>query len=113
MGKGIVGQSVILYEKVRTGTDSFQHPIYDESPVTVENVLIGEPSTDDITSSTDLYGKTIAYMLGIPKGDDHDWKDATVEFFGRKYKTFGFPVEGVEANIPLRWHKKVRVAAHE
>lgn len=48
-------------------------------------------------------------MLGIPKGDLHHWEDSTVEFFGQKYKTFGFTIEGIEANIPLAWHKKVRV----
>lgn len=113
MGKGITGQSIILYEKTQVGTDAFKHPIYAETAVTVEDVLIGEPTTDDITTSTDLYGKKLVYTLGIPKGDTHDWKDVTVEFFGRKFKTFGIPVEGIEANIPLRWHKKVRVEAYE
>lgn len=105
----IVGSTVILYEKTQSGVDGFNNPIYTESPVEVENVLIGEPTTDDITDSVNLYGKKIAYMLGIPKGDLHHWEDSTVEFFGQKYKTFGFAIEGIEANIPLAWHKKVRV----
>lgn len=105
----IVGSTVILYEKTQSGVDGFNNPIYTESPVEVENVLIGEPTTDDITDSVNLYGKKIAYMLGIPKGDLHHWEDSTVEFFGHRYKTFGFTIEGIEANIPLAWHKKVMV----
>lgn len=113
MGKGITGQSVILHVKKQTGTDAFLHPVYETEKVTVENVLIGQPSTDEITASTDLYGKVIAYTLGIPKGDAHEWKDTFVEFFGKTFHTIGFPIEGIEANIPLRWHKKVMVEAYE
>ena len=61
------GISVTLYEQVQMGTDRFGAPIYEEVPVEVENVLVGEPSTDDITTATQMYGKTIQYMLGIPK----------------------------------------------
>ena len=63
---------------------------------TVTNVLIGEPSGD-------------GYTLGIPKGDAHDWTDRKIGFFGMLWRTVGEPVQGIEANIPLRWHRKVRV----
>ena len=113
------GISVTLYEQVQTGTDRFGAPIYEEVPVEVENVLVGEPSTDDITTATQMYGKTIQYMLGIPKGDEHDWMDKKVSWtdaYGNVYdvKTFGFPITGIEANIPpqLPWHMKVRCEAY-
>ena len=113
------GISVILYEKVQTGTNDFGAPIYEEVPVQVDNVLIGEPSTEDITTSTALYGKTIKYMLGIPKGDTHDWKDKRVSWtdaYGITHTvmTFGFPITGIEANIPAQipWHMKVRCEAY-
>lgn len=105
----ITGTTVILYEKVQTGVDGFNHPIYTETPITVDNVLIGEPSSDDIADSVNLYGKKIVYMLGIPKGDSHNWEDSAVEFFGERYKTFGYTIQGIESNIPLSWHKKIRV----
>jgi len=112
------GTTVTLYEQTITGYDSFNAPIYEETPVKVADVLIGEPSTDDITTSTDLYGKSIICMLGIPKGDTHDWQDKKVAWtddYGRTHvlKTFGYPITGIEANIPTRWHKKVRCAAYE
>lgn len=113
------GIKVILYEQTQTGTDDFGAPIYEETPVEVENVLVGEPSTDDITSSVSLFGKTIKYMLGIPKGDQHDWTDKKVSWtdaYGITYtvKTFGFPITGIEENIPqqLPWHMKVRCEAY-
>lgn len=64
----------------------------------IDNVLVGEPSSD---------GKM--YTLAIPKGDNHEWTDKIVEFFGRKFRTVGFPEQGIEENIPLAWHKKIRV----
>ena len=113
------GTTVILYSEVQTGTDPFGAPIVEEEPIEVENVLVGEPSTDDITTSTQMYGKTIQYMLGIPKGDTHDWMDKKVSWtdaYGNTHtvKTFGFPITGIEANIPaqLPWHMKVRCEAY-
>lgn len=107
------GVTVTLYEKAQTGTDDFGAPVYAETPTEVANVLIGEPTTDDITSSTQLYGKVIRYMLGIPKGDGHSWEDARVEWtdsYGIQHlaRTFGIPITGVETNIPGPWHMKVR-----
>lgn len=110
------GLTVTLYEKTQTGADPFGAPVYAEEAVPVDNVLIGTPSTDDITTTTSLYGKRIDYMLGIPKGDTHDWKDKKVTWtdaYGTEHvvQTFGFPITGVEANIPGPWHMKVRCEA--
>lgn len=113
------GISVLLYEQMQTGVDPFGAPVYEEEPVEVENVLVGEPSTDDITTSTQLYGKTIQYMLAIPKGDTHDWMDKKVSWIDaygivHNVKTFGFPITGIEANLPpqIPWHMKVRCEAY-
>ena len=111
------GTTVTLYEQTPAGTDAFGTPIYTEKAETVENVLIGEPTSDDIAVSTALYQKQITYMLGIPKGDTHDWRDKRVEWvdaYGITHtvKTFGFPITGVEANVPTRWHMKVRCAEY-
>lgn len=103
------GITVGLHVRTQTGEDALNNPIYSSIVENVANVLVGEPTTDDITSSINLYGKRIQYMLGIPKGDTHNWKDAEVEIFGRTFRTFGDTIEGIEANIPTPWHKKVRV----
>jgi len=103
------GVPVVLHVRTQTGVDAFNNPVYSDTTVTVNNVLIGQPTTDDITDSIELYGKRIEYMLGIPKGDTHDWEDTVVEFWGQSYHTFGFTIQGIEANIPTPWHRKVRV----
>lgn len=103
------GVTVILHEKTQTGVDGLNNPVYAVSPVPVENVLVGEPTTDDITSSISLYGKRIQYMLGLPKGDAHVWTDTEVEIFGETFRTFGDMIQGIEANVPTPWHRKVRV----
>ena len=107
------GVSIILYNKTQTGTDDFNRPIYDEVLETVENVLIGEPTTEDIVNEMELSGKRLAYTLAIPKGDEHDWNNKTVEFFGERFKTFGKPTQGIDYLIPLQWNKKVKVEAYE
>lgn len=113
------GTSVTLYQEIQTGTDPCGAPIIELEPVEVENVLVGEPSTDDITTSTELFGKKIEYMLGIPKGDEHDWTNKKVSWtdaYGKTHTvmTFGFPITGIEANLPsqLPWHMKVRCEAY-
>ena len=103
------GVPVTLYKKTQTGVDAFNNPTYSVQAEIVNNVLVGQPTTDDVTSSISLYGKRIEYMLGIPKGDAHDWRDATVVIFNRTFRTFGDVIEGIEENIPTPWHKKVRV----
>lgn len=103
------GITVILYEKTKTGEDEFMSSIYVENPVEVENVLVSPASSTDVVDSLTLYGKKAVYTMAIPKGDNHIWEDRTVEFFGAKWKTVGFPTEGIEELIPLSWNKKVMV----
>lgn len=108
----IKGTPVKLHVRTQNGTDGFDRPTYDDEIVTVDNVLIGEPSTEDITNELNLSGKRIAYVLAIPKGDTHIWTDTIVEFFGGKFKTVGIPTQGIEDNIPLAWNKKVKVECY-
>lgn len=107
------GIDIIRYNKTQTGADGFGAPIYSESPEVVHNVLIGEPATEDIVNDLQLYGKRLAYTLALPKGDSHDWDNITVEFFGQKFRTYGAVTEGIEAMIPLRWNRKVKVERYE
>lgn len=108
----IKGVTIKLLEKVQTGADDFGAPVYEETPVDIENVLVGEPSTEDITQTLNLYGKHVQYVLAIPKGDTHEWEDKKVilpEPFAGTYQTIGFSTAGIEENIPLSWNRKVKV----
>lgn len=108
----ITGIDVILHTKTQTGTDPLGAPIYTRTTETVQNVLVGEPTADDLINELQLYGKRLAYTLAIPKGDSHDWDDAEVEFFGKKFRTYGTAVQGIEHLVPLNWNKKVKVEAY-
>lgn len=110
---GIHGILIELAVKVQTGTDSFNRPVYDTEWVTVDNVLIGQPSTEEVTDELNLSGKRLDYLLGIPKGDTHDWEDTQVRFWGQVYQTIGAPTQGIESMIPLSWNKKVKVMRYE
>lgn len=105
----ISGMTVYLLTTKQVGVNAFNEPIYSEIEEPVDNVLVGEPTADDITTTLNLYGKKIAYTLAIPKGDTHDWEDARIRIWGELYHTIGFPTQGIEANIPLSWNKKVKV----
>lgn len=103
------GTTIQLVKTTQTGTNDFGEPIYSEELVNVPDVLVGSPTTDDVTSTLSLYGKKIEYVLGIPKGDTNDWVDAEVVIWGERYRTIGYPTTGEQANIPLRWGQNVKV----
>lgn len=105
----LTGIPVILYDKVKTGTDAFNAPVYTETAVEVKNVLVCPVSTEDIVTAQQLYGKRAVYELCIPKEDSHDWENRTVEFYGKKWKTFGIPLEWINHLVPGDWNRKVKV----
>lgn len=103
------GIDIVLYTKTQTGEDAIRNPVYAETPVTVHNVLVGQPSTEELTTELQLTGRRIVYTLAIPKGDTHDWNDVRVDFWGQTFRTIGSAVQGIESMIPLCWNKKVQV----
>lgn len=103
------GTTVQIVQLTQTGTDPFGAAIYSEELVDVADVLVGQPSTEDVTNALQMYGKRIAYTLGIPKGDTHNWTDAEVVIWGGRYRTIGYPITGESENIPLRWGQNVHV----
>ena len=109
----IKGITVKLYEHQQTGTDPFNRPVYEDTPVDVENVLVGQPTEAEVLDTLNLTGRKAIYVLGIPKGDTHDWEDKKVEFWGLTFKTIGMPIQGIEEMVPLSWNKKIRVERYE
>lgn len=110
MFKGI---DVILVDGKEIGKDEFNRPIIQEKKIYVHDVLVAPSSTNDITSSIDLTGKKAIYTLAIPKDDRHDWEGRKVIFFNKEWRVLGFPIEGIEENIPLKWNKKVMVERYD
>ena len=109
MESQINGITVRLYEPIQTGVDAFKHPVYEDVPVDVKNVLVAPAETKDIIDELQLSGKRLEYILCIPKEDTHIWEDRTVEFYGQKWRTFGFPQTWIPGMVPLDWNTKVKV----
>lgn len=109
----IKGETVVLIEKTVTGTNPIGEPITLEHQEAVDNVLIGTPSTEAAIEDLNLYGKRIAYVLGIPKGDTHNWKDAEIYIRGQRFRSYGFPLTQTEENVPGPWNTQVKVEAYE
>lgn len=107
------GIPVTLYERTQSGTDAFNAPIYSETPVTVENVLVSPVSAEAVVGELQLYGKRAVYELCLPKGDAHDWEDCRVDFFGQSWRVYTPVEEWIEAMVPLDWNKKVRVERYD
>lgn len=57
------GIDVVLYEKHQTGEDAFHAPVYEETPVTVHNVLVGAPDTAAIVNELTLPGRRLSWPL--------------------------------------------------
>lgn len=103
------GIDVTLYEPVRSGTDAFGAAVFTERPVVIGNVLVSPSGSSDAPDELQLSRRVEAYELCIPKGDDHTWQGASVEFFGRRFQVVGIPMEWMEHLLPLDWNRKVRV----
>lgn len=109
MASLIKGITVVLYDRIQTGVDDFNHPIYREEPVSVDNVLVTPVNTSAITGDVQMEGKRAEYELCIPKKNTNVWENRVVEFYGHKWKTIGIPQKWIEENVPLDWNKKVLV----
>ena len=109
----IKGEKVILIEKKITGLDLFGKEIYSEEEIEIDNVIIGSPTFDQSTESMQLEGKKLAFTLGIPKCDKHDWKDKVIIIRGMRFKSYGFPLVQTSANVPGKWNTQVKVERYE
>lgn len=109
----IKGITVTLIDRVEIERDPFGNPVYEEKEIKVNNVLVAPTTSDDIVNSMQLEGKKAVYVIGIPKGDNHNWENREVKFFGQRFKTFGKVTQGIEGLIPLDWNKKVQVEVYE
>lgn len=109
------GITVMLLERSQEETDPFNAPIFGGAMIEVENVLVAPEGSagETVFSETDLNSRKSTYILAIPKGDNHNWENCEVQFFGRRWKVIGMPTEGIEGLIPLSWNRKVRVEAIE
>ncbi len=109
----IKGITVTLIDKKVIGKDPFGKAIKEDVEIEVENVLISPVNSTDIINELNLEGKKAIYKLAIPKGDENIWENREVLFFGKKWRTIGLPIQGIEELIPLDWNKQIMVERYE
>lgn len=108
------GITVTLYDRTQAGTDALNKPIYTETAITVDNVLVAPSASMEVLEPTNLEGRRSDYTMAIPKGDTNDWSAGKkVSFFGQYWRIIEIPEEGIEWLIPLGWNKKVKVIRYE
>lgn len=108
------GITITLYDRTQTDVDELNNPVYSETPVSVDNVLVAPVSSTEVLDTYNLTGRKAVYQLGVPKGDTHEWTAGKkVNFFGEDWRIIELPEEGIEKLIPLVWNKKVRVERYE
>ena len=108
------GIAVTLYDRSKIGTDELNQPIYDETPVVVDNVIVAPLNDTEVLETYNLTGRRAEYQLGIPKGDTHEWTAGKkVRFFDEDWRIIGMPTLGIEVMIPLSWNAKVKVERYE
>ena len=101
--------TVQLAVKTEGTPDPFGMPTETEQLIDVPGCLVGQPSTDDIAQTMEMYGKRIAYVVGVPKSDVNSWVDTDVIIWGERFRTIGYPETGIQGNIPLKWGQNVKV----
>lgn len=99
--------TVLLKDEYEVGHDAFNAPIYEYVDIPIQGCLVAPVRSEDVVTTLSLYGKHAVYEIAIPKGDMHDWENKQVVFFGRTFQTFGYVMQGIEENIPLKWNGKV------
>lgn len=63
----LAGERVTVW-RPSTTYDERMDPVTTWEPETVENVLFGRPSTEDVDEAMRQFGVRVQYALGIPKG---------------------------------------------
>ena len=108
------GITITLWDRTKTDVDELNNPVYTETSVSVDNVLVAPVNSTEVLDTYNLTGRKAVYQLAIPKGDTNNWTAGTkVSFFGEDWRIIELAEEGIESLIPLQWNKKVRVERYE
>ena len=108
------GITITLWDRTKTDVDELNNPVYTETSVSVDNVLVAPVNSTEVLDTYNLTGRKAVYQLAIPKGDTNNWTAGKkVSFFGEDWRIIEIAEEGIEALIPLQWNKKVRVERYE
>ena len=101
---------VEVVRRVRTGTDRFGAPVYENETETVAGVLPQPGGTSDLGAERPE-GVRVDMTFHFPKGYGRSLKGCAVVYGGRAYRVIGDPQPYVEANTPGPWDLAVETEA--
>ena len=106
----IVGESVTVLSRQKTGVDALNSPVYGwVSEGDVENVLVAPGSAADVTGSIRPDGVEVVFTLHWPRTDSRSLKGKRVTVRGANYSVVGDPQSYTGANTPGLWDRPVEV----
>ena len=105
----IVGESVTVLSRQKTGVDALNSPVYGwVSEGDVENVLVAPGSTSDVDGSIRPDGVEVVFTLHWPKADVRSLKGKRVKVRGESFAVIGDPQPFTDANTPGVWNRPVQ-----
>jgi hypothetical protein len=111
----IKGEPVTLYERTASGADALGVPVYETTPVTIDNVLIAPVAGEAVVGTNTMQGRHEACTLYVPKDDTHAWEGCEVEFWGKRWRVYGAPIRYPPRLLPasIDWNLTVQVERYE
>jgi hypothetical protein len=106
----IVGESVTVLSRQKTGVDALNSPVYGwVSEGDVENVLVAPGSTADVDGSIRPDGVKVVFQLHWPKADSRLLAGKRVVVRGETFAVIGDPRPYTDGNTPGEWNRPVNV----
>lgn len=109
--ESIIGETVTVHTKTKTGTDALNVPTYSWASEDVENVLVTPGTLHDVDGTIRPDGVKVAYTLHFPKLFHKSLRGAEVTVRGQRFRVIGDPKPYTAANTPTLWWLPVEVEA--
>ena len=106
----MIGETVVVLRRVRTGTGPGNTPIYDDEELSIDDVLVIPGPRQDVVESNRPDGVEVAFNLHFPKTFTGSLRGAKVSVRGGEpMDVIGDPQPFTLANTPTRWWMPVEV----
>ena len=106
----IRGETVKVLRPSVNGMDAYNTPIRKWSKESVDNVLVGSPSPDDVATSAEPDGLRVSLPLYFPRSYHGALRGCRVGVRGTEYQVVGDPMPLDGGLTPTAWNMQVNVS---
>jgi hypothetical protein len=107
--RSMIGETVIVENKVKTGVDGHNNAVYETSETVVADVLVVPGPRADVVESNRPDGHLVKYTLHFPKTFNTPLESLRIRVRGRWLRVIGSPDHYTKENTPTRWWMPVEV----